>query len=63
MQRPEAEVLDLALQTGVRQIRRERALARFLRGEAIEAAGVDWVELAERQNEAMQQDLAWALNE
>ena len=68
LQRPEAEVLDLAVQTGLRQLRRERALARYLRGEmsrdeAIEAAGTDWVELAERQNEAMRQDLAWALSE
>lgn len=68
LQRPEAEVLDLAVQVGLRQLHRERALARYLRGEiprgeAIEVAGVDWVELAERQNEAMRQDLAWALTE
>ena len=68
MQRPEAEVRDLALEIGLRELRRERALARYLRGvisrgEAIDAAGIDWVELAERQNEAMRQDLEWALGE
>ena len=30
MQRPADEVLDLALQTGLRQLWRERALARYL---------------------------------
>ena len=67
LQRPEAEVLDLAVQTGLRQLRRARALARYLRGEisrgeAIESVGVDWVDLAERQNEAMRQDLVEAAN-
>ncbi len=65
--KPEAEVRALALQTGLKQLWRERALGRYLRGEisrdeAIEAAGIDWVELAERQHEAMMQDLAWALD-
>jgi hypothetical protein len=62
----EAEVMTLALQTGLRQLWRERALGRFLRGEmsraeAIEAVGIDWVELAERQHQAMLEDLAWAM--
>jgi hypothetical protein len=55
-----------AFEVGVRQLWRERALARYLRGEmsreqAIEAAGIDWVELAERQRKAVVEDLAWAL--
>ena len=64
--RPEAEVMTLAFEVGLRQLWRERALARYLRGEtsreqAIEAAGRDWVELAERQRKAVLEDLAWAL--
>ena len=64
--KPEAEVITLALETGLRQLWRERILGRYLRGEiprdeAIEAVGIDWVELAERQHEAMMEDLAWAL--
>jgi hypothetical protein len=55
-----------AFEVGLRQLWRERALARYLRGEmsreqAIEAAGIDWVELAERQRKAVVEDLAWAL--
>ncbi|RME47194.1 MAG: hypothetical protein D6791_06485 [Chloroflexi bacterium] len=64
--KPEAEIMTLALQTGLRQLWREHILGRYLRGEiarheAVEAVGIDWVELAERQNEAMMEDLAWAL--
>lgn len=64
--KPEAEVMALAFQTGLRQLWREHILGRYLRGEisrdeAIEAVGIDWVELAERQHEAMMEDLAWAL--
>ena len=64
--KPEAEVITLALQTGLRQLWRERILARYLRGEitrdeAVEAIGIDWVEMAERQHKAMLEDLAWAL--
>lgn len=65
-QKPELEVMAQAFQTGVRQMWRERVLGRYLRGEidrnkAIELAGIDWVELAERQHKAMMEDLAWAL--
>jgi hypothetical protein len=40
-------------------------LGQYLRGEisreqAIERAGIDWVELAEQQHAAMTEDLAWA---
>ena len=64
--KPEAEVLALAFQTGLRQLWRERTLGHYLRGEisrseAIKSVGIDWVELAERQHEAMIEDLAWAL--
>lgn len=64
--KPEAEVITLALQTGLRQLWRERTLGRYLRGEvtrdeAAAAVGIDWVEMAERQHGAMREDLAWAL--
>jgi hypothetical protein len=62
----EAEVLTLAFRTGLRQLWREHILDRYLRGEiareeAVDAAGLPWVELAERQHEAMLEDLKWAL--
>ncbi len=65
--KPEAEVLTMAFQVGLRQLWREHILGRFLRreiprNEAIEAVGIDLVELAERQHQAMMEDIAWALN-
>ena len=65
-EKPEAEVMTLAIMSGLRQLWREHVLGQFLRGkisrdEAIEAVGIDWVELAERQHAAMMEDLAWAL--
>ncbi|MFQ5866215.1 MAG: hypothetical protein ACE5IW_13415 [bacterium] len=62
----EAELMTLAFQTGLRQLWREHVLGRYLRGEisrekAVEMVGIDWVELAEHQHEAMMEDLAWAL--
>lgn len=64
--KPEAEVLTMAFQVGLRQLWREHILGQYLRHEitrdqAIEAVGIDWVELAERQHKAMMEDLAWAL--
>jgi hypothetical protein len=64
--KPEAEVITMAFETGLRQLWRELILGRYLRheisrDEAIEAVVIDWVELAERQHEAMMEDLAWAL--
>ncbi len=64
--KPEAEVLTMAFQVGLRQLWREHILGRFLRreiprNEAIEAVGIDLVELAERQHQAMMEDIAWAL--
>jgi hypothetical protein len=62
----EAEVMTLAFQVGLRQLWREHVLGKLLRGEvgrseAIELVGIDWVELAERQHDAMREDLEWAL--
>lgn len=66
--KPEAEVMTMAFQTGLRQLWREYILGRYLREEisreeAIQTVGIDWVELAERQHEAMMEDLEWALGE
>ena len=62
----ETEVMALALQAGLRQLVRELILGRYLRGgisrsEAVEAVGIDWVELAEKQRDAVMEDLVWAL--
>jgi hypothetical protein len=62
----EAEVMGMALQVGLKQLWREHVLGQYLRGKitrekAIESVGIDWVELAERQHQAMMEDLAWAL--
>ncbi len=64
--KPEAEVITMAFQTGLRQLWREHILGCYLRhevsrDEAIKAVGIDWVILAERQHEATMEDLAWAL--
>ena len=64
--KPEAEVMARAVQVGLKQLWRERVLGWYLRGEitrdeAIEEAGIDWVELADRQHQAMLEDLAWAI--
>lgn len=64
--KPEAEIVALAFQTGLRQLWREQILGRYLRDEinrdkAVNLAGIDYVELAERQHAAMMEDLAWAL--
>jgi len=65
-QHSESEILSLAFQTGLRHLWREHILGRYLnqtisRNEAIELVGIDWVELAERQQQAMLEDMAWAL--
>ena len=62
----EAEVMALAVKVGLKQLWRERVLGRYVRGEisrdeAIEEAGIDWVELADRQHQAMLEDFAWAI--
>ncbi len=66
LHKSEAEIVALAFETGLRNLWRERVLAKYLRGQlkrddAIAAVGIDWVELAERQHDAMKADLAWAL--
>lgn len=66
--KPEAEIMTQAFQTGLRQLWREHILGRYLRDEisrekAVETAGLDWVELAERQHRAMTEDMEWALGD
>ncbi len=65
LRKPESEIVAMALEAGLRELWRERTLGRYLRGElardeAIERAGIDWVELAEQQHAAMLEDLTWA---
>ena len=65
LKKPEAEVMTMAFEAGLRQLWRERTLGQFLRGElpreqAVERVGIDWVELAEQQHTAMSEDLEWA---
>jgi len=65
LHKPEAEIMAMAFEAGLRQLWRERTLGQYLRGEvtrekAIEIVGIDWVELAEQQHAAMIEDLAWA---
>ncbi|MCX6113085.1 MAG: hypothetical protein NTY22_07400 [Proteobacteria bacterium] len=64
--KPEAELMTLAFQTGLKQLWREHILGRYLRSEitrnkAIEIVGIDLVELAEHQHKAMMEDIAWAM--
>ena len=66
-QKPEAEVVALATEAGLRQLWREHLLGRYLRGklnrqQAIEAVGIDWVDMAERQHLAMAEDMQWGLD-
>lgn len=66
--KPEAEVITWAFQAGLRQLWRERTLGQYLRHEisrdvAIEAVGIDWVDLAERQHQAMLEDATWGLEQ
>lgn len=63
----ETEIMTLALEVGLRHLWRERILTRYLCGDlsrrdAIEAVGIDWVELADRQQEAMIADLKWGIS-
>jgi hypothetical protein len=66
--KPEAEVMTWAFQVGLRQLWRERTLGQYLRNEisrdaAVEAVGIDWVELAERHHQAMLEDVSWGLKQ
>ncbi|MFO8032509.1 MAG: hypothetical protein R6U22_08195 [Desulfohalobiaceae bacterium] len=63
----EAEIMSMAVHVGLRQLWRERILGRYLEGElnreqAIKSVGIDMVELAERQHQAMMEDLSWAMD-
>ena len=65
LRKPEAEIMAMALEAGLRQLWRERSLGKYLGGQltreqAIDRVGVDWVELADQQHAAMLEDLAWA---
>jgi hypothetical protein len=67
-QKPESEVMTRAFQIGVRQMWREHILGRYLRHEisrdkAVEAVGIDWVDMAERQKNAMMEDIEWAMRD
>jgi hypothetical protein len=62
--RPEEEVLAEALKTGLREMWRQQLISRYLRGEitrdaAVEQLGLDHIELAERQRQAMEEDVQW----
>lgn len=66
MEVSEEDVIAEAVRSGIRQLRRERTLAAYVRGElprdeAIDRVGIDWVEMANRQREAVEEDVAWAL--
>ncbi len=66
--KPETEVMTMAFEAGLRQLWREHVLGQYVRGEipreqAVESAGIDWVELAERQKQSMNEDLAWAMGD
>jgi hypothetical protein len=56
-----------AIEIGLRQLWRDHVLGQYLRGQltreaAVQAVGSELVELAERQRQAMQEDLAWAMD-
>ncbi|MCP4700857.1 MAG: hypothetical protein GY862_28985 [Gammaproteobacteria bacterium] len=64
----EEELMAKAFRLGLRQLWREYILKRYLgseisRAQAIDEAGIDWVKLAEKQQQAVQEDLQWALKE
>ena len=61
----ESALLARAIESGLRQMWRERILGQYLRQEitresAVASVGSDWVEMAERQTTAMREDLEWA---
>jgi hypothetical protein len=65
--KPEAEVMAMAVQAGLHHLWREHVLGRYLRGDitheaAIAEVGSVWVDLAQRQRQAVSEDLAWALD-
>lgn len=61
-------MMALALDKGLRLLWREYQLGRYLRGqisrvEVVGMVGIDWVELAERQQQAALKDVAWAFEQ
>ncbi|MGK3999906.1 hypothetical protein [Sorangium sp. So ce1024] len=62
---PESYALARVIDAGVHALQRERVLARFVRGEisrseAVALVGLDWVVMTERQQQAVNEDIAWA---
>lgn len=62
----ESEIVTLALESGLKQMWRDRILGLYLQNklswdEAVEQVGLDYVLLAERQSQAIMEDLQWAL--
>lgn len=67
-QMDETEVFERATEVGLQQMWREVMLERYLRGdisreEAVQEVGLDWVDMAERQWRAAQEDIQWALQQ
>jgi len=66
-QQSEPEIIAQAFQVGLKQLWRELVLGSYLKDEvtrevAIEKAGIDWVELAEHQCQAVLKDIQWGMN-
>jgi predicted transcriptional regulator len=64
---PESEVFEQALERGVEDLWQEVVLSRYIDGElsresAIEFVGVDRVKRAEREVEAVEDDVRWGMN-
>jgi len=64
---PESEVFEQALERGVEDLWQELVLSRYLNDElsgekAVECVGADRVKHAEREFEAVEEDVQWGLN-
>lgn len=64
---PESEIFEQALERGVEDLWTELVLSRYLsdeidREEAIELVGRDRVKRAEREAQAVENDVRWGLN-
>lgn len=63
----ETEIIAQAIEIGLRQLWRDYVLARYLEGkisreEAIKHVGIEAVEIAEQQKQALLEDIAWAFD-
>jgi hypothetical protein len=63
---PESEVFERALERGVEDLWTELTISRYLndeisRSEAVERVGEDRIERAEREAEAVEEDVRWGL--